>query len=139
MFPYPAKPWSIDIHRDPSSRDGYGAVMGTGDHTLRVPEPEHYVVNSTNPGGALDNRIEHRLHIRRRATDYPEYFGRCGLMFQRLAEFGVALLDLLDQPDVLDCDDSLIGKGLEQRNLLVRERSHLKTANQNSADRHIFA
>jgi len=34
-------------------------------------------------------------------------------------------LQLVEQPRVLDCDDRLIGKGLEQLDLLVRKRSCL--------------
>ena len=57
---------------------------------------QHYVINPTNPCRALDNRVEHRLHIRRRAADDAEHLGRRGLMLQRLAQFCVALLSSLN-------------------------------------------
>ena len=40
-------------------------------------------------------------------------------MLQGFAQFGVALLDLLKQPDILDGDDGLIGEGFEKRDLFV--------------------
>ena len=44
-------------------------------------------------------------------------------MLQRLAQFGVALLDLFEQANVLNGYHGLGGKGLEKRDLLVRERA----------------
>ena len=81
-----------------------------------------YVVNTTNPGGALDDGIEHRLHVRRRAADDAEHLGRRRLMLQRLAQFRVALLQFFEQPDVLDSDDGLVGESFEKRNLFVGKR-----------------
>ena len=40
----------------------------------------------------------------------------------------VARLQLLEEPHVLDRDDRLVGEGLEQRDLLVGERPHLRRA-----------
>ena len=42
-------------------------------------------------------------------------------MLQGLAQFCVALLELLEQPHVLDGDDGLVGEGFEQRDLLVEK------------------
>ena len=41
----------------------------------------------TQPGGILCDHIQDRLNIRRRASDYPKYFTRRGLLFQRFFEF----------------------------------------------------
>ena len=47
-------------------------------------------------------------------------------MFQRLAQFCIALLlDLPEQPDVLDGNHGLSRKGLEQFDLSVRRRDEL--------------
>ena len=35
-------------------------------------------------------------------------------MLQRLTQFCIALLDLFEQPHVLDGDDRLVGEGFEQ-------------------------
>src|SRR5262245_61076922 len=50
-------------------------------------------------------------------------------MLQSLPQLCVALLQFLKQPHVLDSDDSLIGESLEQRDLLLRERTDFCTTN----------
>ena len=80
-----------------------------------------HIINSTNPCGALDDRIEHRLHVRGRAADDAEHLGCCRLMLQGLAQFRIALLQFLEQADVLDGDDRLVSESLEKRNLLIRK------------------
>ena len=86
--------------------------MSPRNHSIPLAEPQCYIFNPTNPGGALDDGIENRLHVRRRAADDAEHLGRRRLMLQSLAQFRVALLDLLKQPHVLDGDDGLIGESL---------------------------
>ena len=56
--------------------------------------------------------------------DHPQDLGRGGLLLQRLGdlavallELGVALLQLLEQPGVLDGDDRLVRERLQQRDL----------------------
>src|SRR5215831_15618696 len=55
-------------------------------------------------------------------------------MLQRLAQFRVALLDLLEQPHVFDGDHRLIGEGLEKSDLLFRKRPNFGSADLNRAD-----
>ena len=50
-------------------------------------------------------------------------------MLQGLAQFCVALAEFLEQPDVLDGDDRLVGEGFEERDLLVGERINLSPSN----------
>ena len=57
-------------------------------------------------------------------------------MLQRLAQFCVAFLEFLEQAHVLDGDDGLVGEGLEQRNLLFRERSDFCSTNHDRPDRY---
>ena len=83
----------------------------------------HHIIDPTNPRGALDDGVEDRLHVRRRAADDAEHLGRCRLMLQGLAQFCVALLEFFEQPHVLDGDHRLIGEGFEQRDLFIGERS----------------
>ena len=92
-------------------------------------ESQHHVIDPTNPGGALDDGVEDRLHVRGRAADDAEHLGRCRLMLQRLAQFRVALLQFLEQPHVLDGDHRLVGEGFEQCDLLVCERPDFRAAN----------
>ena len=67
------------------------------------------------------------LQVGRRRGDDPQHLGRGGLLLQRLGDLavallklGVALLQLLEQPGVLDGDDGLVRERLQQRDLLRR-------------------
>src|SRR5262245_29351712 len=136
MLPHPARRRIINIDLD----DGkwYRTKMSPRNHLVLFGESQYHVINAANPRGALDDRIEHRLHVRRRAADDAEHLGRGRLMLQGLSQFCVSLLDLLEQSDILDSDDSLVGKGFEQSNLLVRERPDLPSQDQDSANGNAF-
>ena len=56
--------------------------MSPRNHTVPLAESQHHVINPTNPGCALDDGVEHRLHVRRRAADDAEHLGRRCLMLQ---------------------------------------------------------
>src|SRR5262249_19931582 len=64
--------------------------------------------------GRLDERLQHRLEIERRAADDPEHVGGRSLLLQRFAQF-------VEQASVLDRDDGLRGEILHQLDLLFRE------------------
>ena len=112
MLAHPAKLWLINTDLD--AADGYRTKMSPRNHHVLLAESQHHVINPTNPRRALDDGIEHRLHVRGRAADDAEHLGRCRLMLQRLAQFCVALLDFLEQPHVLDGDHGLVGEGFEK-------------------------
>ena len=71
---------------------GTGPKCARGTITLPSYESQHHIVDATNPGRALDNSVEDRLHVRRRAADDAEDLGRRRLMLQSLAQFRVARL-----------------------------------------------
>ena len=80
------------------------------------------------PRGVVGHGVEDGLEVGRRARDHPQDLARRRLLLQRLGhlrmglrERPVLLLQLREQPDVLDGDDRLVGEGLEQRDLLSRE------------------
>ena len=75
--------------------------------------------------GTLDDRVEDRLEVGRRGGDHAQDLGGRRLLLQRLGQLAVALLQLLEQPGVLDGDDGLVGERLEQRDLPVGERAAL--------------
>src|SRR5215510_2764788 len=75
----------------------------------------------------LDQCIEHRFQIERRATDDLEHIGSRGLLLQRLAQ-------LVEQPSVLDGDDGLSGEILHQLDLPIGERADGLPVNADSAD-----
>ena len=99
--------------------------MSARNHFVALAESQNNVVNTANLSRALDDGVEHRLHICGRSADNAEHLGRCGLMLQRLAQFRVGLLDLFEQPDVLDGDYRLGSEGLEERDLLFGEGTNL--------------
>ena len=130
MLAHPAKLWLINTDLD--AADGYGTKMSPQNHSVPLAESQHHVIDPTNPGGALDDGVEDRLHVRRRAADDAEHLGRCRLMLQGLAQFCVAFLELFEQPHVLDGDHCLVGKGFEQLDLFVGERTDFRAANDES-------
>src|SRR5262245_41530920 len=99
-------------------------------------DPKNGCVKSVaQPGCALGNRVEHRLDIGRRAGDHPQDLTRRGLSIQRLCQITITRLKLLEQADVLDGNDRLVGKGLEQADLSLTERAAFQSADMNDADR----
>src|SRR5262245_25392924 len=108
LLTHPKKFWSVNTD---FIGHWYGTEMSTRNHDVFVAKAQYYIVNTANLCGALDDRIEYRLHIGGRAADDAEHFRGRRLMLQCLAQFCVALLDFLEQPNVLDGDDSLGGEG----------------------------
>ena len=86
------------------------------------------------PSGAPYDCIEDRLQVSWRTADDAQDLGGSGLLLQRFGEVTVAFLQFLEQPNVLDGDDGLIGESLQELNLRKGERAHLKPANHDSAD-----
>ena len=60
-------------------------------------------------------------------------------VLQRLRQFARAGLDALEQPHVLDRDRRLVGERRDQLDLLVGERPHLRTGQDQDADRDALA
>ena len=54
--------------------------MSPRNHSVLLVETQQYVINPTNPRSALDDGVEYRLHVSRRAADDAEHLGRCRLM-----------------------------------------------------------
>src|SRR4029453_2403730 len=131
MLAHPGKPWVVNI--DLGAASGYGTKMSPHNHGIPLPESQHHVINPTNSGGALDNRVKHRLHVRGRAADDAEHFGCRRLMLQGLPQFRVACFEFLEQPDVLNRDHRLVRKGGNQFNLPICERPNFAASNQNYA------
>ena len=66
------------------------------------------------PGRVLDEGVENRLHVKRRAADDFQNFAGRRLMIQGFGQVRVAFLQFFEQPHVLDGDDGLVGEGFEQ-------------------------
>ena len=84
------------------------------------------------PVGAGGNRFEHRLHIVRRTGDDLEDVGGGGLPLQRLLGF-------VEQPGIGDGDDGLIGKGLQQLDMVIGKRPRVLARNADEPDRRLVA
>src|SRR5690242_5863867 len=122
------------IHTDLDTTNRYGTKMSPRNQRVSLAESQHHVIDPTNPGGALDDGVEHRLHVRRRAADDAEHFRCRSLMLQCFVQFRVALLDLFEEPDILDGDYRLGSEGLKQFDLTVSKGLHFHPANVNSAN-----
>src|SRR5262245_19729502 len=112
------------INTDLKTSKRYRTKMSTRNHHLPFTKSQHHIINPTNPCSALDDRIEHRLHVRGRAADDAEDFGSRSLMLQRFAQFRVGGLQLsrlafylLKQMDILHRDADLICHGGDKPNL----------------------
>src|SRR4030095_4001001 len=132
---HPGKHWLINTDLDATSGYGYGTNVSPRNHLAFLVKPQLHVIDAANPGGALDDGVENRLHVGGRAADDAEHLRCCRLMLQGLAQFCVALLDFLEEPHVFDGNYRLVGKGFEKRDLLVGEWTDFCSANDNCSDR----
>src|SRR5262249_16860875 len=82
MLTHPLKIWLINT--DLNASDGYRTKMSSRSQNVSVAEPQHHIIDPTNFSGALNDRVEHRLHVRRRAADDAKHLGRRRLMLQGL-------------------------------------------------------
>ena len=121
--------------REPSgSHAAPRQVWATSSSSSPSSLPDDDVARAAQPRCAVGDRVEHRLHVGRRAADDAQDLRRRRLLLQRLGDLGVARLQLLEQPHVLDRDHGLVGEGLQQLDLLVGERAHFRSANSDGAD-----
>ena len=101
------------LHCRPSATASFPAPVGRQvvsfrnappGYLIAIEQANRRVVGPAHPSRALGNRIKHRLDVRRRAGDDAQNFARRGLLLQRL-------LELLEQPNVLEGDDRLVREG----------------------------
>src|SRR6516225_8111055 len=59
--------------------------------------------------------------VERRAQLVAHVGEELGLMLARLRELAALVLDFVEQPHIFDCDHGLVGKSLDQLDLLVGE------------------
>src|SRR5262249_14555727 len=132
VLAHPTHMWRIDT--DLNAVRGHGTEMSHRNQSVVLIEPQHHVINPTNPRRALNDGVQNRLHVRGRAADDTEHLGGCCLMLQGLPQFCIALLDLLEQPNVLYSDDRLISKSFEKLNLPFSERPYFGPADHNGSN-----
>src|SRR5262249_36557315 len=135
MLANPTIPWLFDTHLEAATGYWYGTKMTPRNHSIALTESQRHVIDPTNPGRALDNGIEDRLYVRRRAADDAKHLRCRCLMLQGLPQFCVALLDLFEESHVFDGDHCLIGERFQESNLLFGEWTNFSPANQDSPNR----
>ncbi len=74
-----------------------------------------------------------------RTADDLEHVGGGGLLLQRLAQIFGPRLNLVEQPHVLDRDHGLVGKGLQQLDVMGGEGAGLLPRDHDQADRRSLA
>src|SRR5687768_13889186 len=89
----------------------------------------------------LDQCVEHGLKLERGSTDDLQDFSGGRLLVQCLSDLAVAflklgipLLQLLEEPGILDRDDCLVSERLQQRDLTVAVRFGRLATNADAAD-----
>src|SRR6516225_6211845 len=107
-----------------------GIAQGAGLDQRHRPE-----FRPANARRVLQHLIEHRAQIARRGTDDLQHFGRCSLLLEGFLEIMGLGLHLVEQADIADRDDGLVGERLQEFDLLVVEGLHFDAAKRNDADR----
>src|SRR5215510_10077417 len=137
VLEHPLILWLIDTNLEPAHE--YGTKMGPRNHNVTLVKSQQYVIDPADLCRALDDGVEHRLHVRRRAADDAQHLGRYRLMLQSFTQFCVALLEFLEQPYVFNRDHGLIGEGFKQLSLLIREWTNLSSKDQNRPNRNFLS
>ena len=73
------------------------------------------------------------MQIERRAADDLQHVGCRGLLFERLLNIARARLHLVEQAHILDCDDGLVGEGLDEFDLARTEGAGLRLSDDENA------
>src|SRR3989304_2131630 len=101
--------------------------MGRWPDLVPLHSLDDYVVRIAETGGALRDGVQHRLQVGRGGADDAEDLAGGGRLLEGLAEVDV-------EAGVLDGNGGLIGKRLEEGDLLGQERADLRPANDDEAD-----
>src|ERR1700730_6275258 len=110
----------IEVGRDTMARDDF--------IRLAFWTTDDCGVGLTQAMRRFDQGIEHSLQVKGRTADDLEHVCGGSLLLQRFAQF-------VEQARVLDGDDGLISKGLNQPDLLGGERPHHVACQSYSASR----
>ncbi len=86
------------------------------------------------PGRAVEDGVEDRSVVGRRAADGAQDVAGRGLALERMAELVGAGLEGLEQAHVVDGDNGLVGEGREQRDLALVKGPHFATVDRDLAD-----
>src|SRR5215470_13486768 len=122
---------------------GIDVVLRCKVQELSIETNDQAIDRVAQPRRICSDGIEHRLDVGWRATEDPQNLARRRLLIKRLGHLRVCLregrvlvLQLGEQPDVLDGDDGLVGEDLKELDLLVREWIYLGAPKPYRAHRH---
>src|SRR5215469_14688244 len=106
------------------------------DHAVSISfgQKKYAESSGADADGILQHGLEYWLQIAGRRTDDAQHIRSGRLLFQRLTKIGCALAQFAEQPRVLDGDDGLSGEVFNKIDLLVCERTHFLTIDQDRAD-----
>ena len=99
--------------------------MSPRDHQILLAESQSHIVNRTNPRGALDNRVEDRLHVRRGMADDAKNLTRRRLLVDRFSESLLPGFELGGDAVQLIPDPAHLGSGLSLFLFFGPESLHL--------------
>src|SRR5216683_7672694 len=103
------------------------AVRGRTKENAIGAARDRALIGIAKPGCRFNQRVEHSLEIKGRATDDLEDVGGGGLLLERFAQ-------LVQQPRIFDSDDGLGGEVLDELDLLVGEWQNFLSVYGESAD-----
>src|SRR5262249_53373752 len=101
------------------------AKRSCGIKRVTIITKQHTKLGLANPHSILQHGLEHEFQIARRTRNNSQHLRSRRLLLQRLGKLARALLLGLEQPNVLDRDHRLVGKGADKLNLPVRKRRDL--------------
>ena len=130
----PATRLVVDLHDGALMLFEHAKARRAG-KTFADPAMDDDDIGLAQAGCGLRKGVEHLLQVEGRAADHLEHVGGRGLLLQGFGEILGALLQFVEQPRILDGDDGLVGEGLQQLNVMVRERAGLGAGNGDDADR----
>src|SRR5215831_19615153 len=103
MLAHPLISWLI--HTDlVAANGGYGSKMSPHNHGVPFGQSERDVIDPTNSRRAFDDCVEYGLHVCRRTANDAKHLRCRRLMLQGFPQLGIALLQFLEEADILDGD-----------------------------------
>src|SRR5262245_20692294 len=126
--------WTKRMTSQPFGKSRPRAMGGSKIEKFAIELKNMAALGPAEPGCTFDERLENRSQVERRSAYDFKHIGRRGLLLQRSREIVAPLAQVTEQPRVLDGDDGLRRKILDQRNLVVGKRADVPAINCNHAN-----
>ena len=109
-------------------------VARNGLKSLAVIQSHSTELRAANTRSVLEQFVEYRIEVAGRTADDAQHLRCRGLLLQQFSEVACSCLQILEQPDIFDRDNRLVGKSGDQLDLLLVERLWLGLGDKNHAD-----